>query len=222
MTLTCFVLFFACKGKQSNVAEVEKAADNKTETANDSTKAMNKIILCFGNSLTAGYGLTEEEAWPALLQERLDSMDYQYRVINAGLSGETSSGGLNRIDWVLRQKVDIFILELGANDMLRGLDVKETEKNLGQIITKYKEANPDGKVLLAGMKSPPNMGPEYEQNFNGIYESLSEAYETALVPFFLEGVASNEKFLLEDAKHPNSEGQKILLENIWNQLKHLI
>lgn len=222
MTLTCFVLFFACKGKQSNVAEVEKAADNKTETVNDSTKAMNKIILCFGNSLTAGYGLTEEEAWPALLQERLDSMDYQYRVINAGLSGETSSGGLNRIDWVLRQKVDIFILELGANDMLRGLDVKETEKNLGQIITKYKEANPEGKVLLAGMKSPPNMGPEYEKNFNGIYKSLSEAHETALVPFFLEGVAANEKLLLEDAKHPNSEGQKILLENIWNQLKHLI
>ena len=136
--IICALSFCACKDKQAKVPKVEQVQKETTDLMKSSTNIAKKVILCFGNSLTAGYGLDEQEAWPNLLQKRLDSLKFDYTVVNAGLSGETTSGGLNRIDWVLKQKVDVFILELGANDMLRGLSVEETEKNLNGIIAKLK------------------------------------------------------------------------------------
>jgi len=220
--LAFLLTFSACKDKQSNTQEVVSDTTKKTNMDQKPTDSTKKTILCFGNSLTAGYGLELEQAWPALLQDRLDSLGYDYQVINAGLSGETSSGGLNRIEWVLREKVDIFILELGANDMLRGLDVSSTKANLDSILTIVKEKYADCHLVLAGMKSPPNMGPSYEKAFNKIYTELAQKHNAVLIPFFLDSVAGNERLNLPDGKHPNAEGQKQVLENVWQHIQAVI
>ncbi len=181
-----------------------------------------KTILFFGDSLTAGYGLSREEAFPALIEEKISENGKQYQVINAGLSGETSAGGLSRIDWVLRQPVDIFVLELGANDGLRGLPLASTEKNLQAIIDKVKAKNPDVDVVIAGMMVPPNMGPEYTSGFRKIFPTLARRNEATLIPFLLEDVAGHEHLNLADGIHPNTEGHKIVAENIYKVLAPLL
>lgn len=213
---------YSCKDKQTNPQDV---ATKEMKTENNSTNEDNtsqKTILCFGNSLTAGFGLEEDEAWPSLMQERLDSLDYDYQVINAGLSGETTSGGLNRIQWVMNQKIDIMILELGANDMLRGLDVSGTQDNLEAILAFAKTENPEMKILIAGMMSPPNMGSQFEQQFNEIFPALAQKDNVTLIPFFLEGVAGIPELNLPDGKHPNAKGQQVVLENVWMYLEGLL
>jgi len=142
--------------------------------------------------------------------------------VNAGLSGETTSGGLKRIDWVMKQKVDIFILELGANDMLRGLPLDETKKNLAEIMSIVKAKNPEIKIGLCEMMAAPNMGEEYVREFSKIYQDLSASPDIQLIPFFLEGVAGNEALLLKDGKHPNAEGQEIVAKNIWKSLERML
>jgi len=217
------IFFVACQNTQQKAkTEVEKTEEKVMTTENNSTITNKKIILCFGNSLTAGYGLDENQAWPYLMQERLDSLDMPYLVVNAGLSGETSAGGLGRIDWVLNQPIDYFILELGANDMLRGLDVTATYDNLQGILDKVKEKNPDIKIIVAGLLTPPNMGPEYEKAFNRIFPDLAAKYDATRIPFFLEGVAGIDSLNLGDGKHPNAIGQKIVLENVWESLISII
>ncbi len=211
-----------CKDKQADTPVVEIQKEDQTSPTDAPMNEDIKNILCFGNSLTAGYGLNEDQAWPSLLQEQLDSMGKDYKVINAGLSGETTSGGLNRIDWILKQPVDIFILELGANDLLRGLDVSKTKENLEQIIERVIAKYPDTKIVLAGMLSPPNMGADYERAFNNIYPALAMKYKATLIPFFLEDVATIPELNLPDGKHPNAEGQKIVLNNVWAALSLLI
>lgn len=220
LVLLCFMT--ACQSKQQEATKdvVNNSAKKTVDAAVDDVKK--KTILCFGNSLTAGYGLDEYQAWPALLQKRLDSLSLPYKVVNAGLSGETSAGGLGRIDWVLNQQVDYFILELGANDMLRGLDVEATQVNLAGILERVKEKNQNIKVIIAGMVSPPNMGPDYEKKFNAIFPSLSKAFDAVHIPFFLEGVAGIDSLNLADGKHPNARGQHIVLENVWDKLKYVI
>jgi len=216
------VFLGACKDKQTSEEVVVAKETNIQDNSTENVKTEKKTILCFGNSLTAGYGLDEDKAWPNLLQQRIDSLNMDYTVVNAGLSGETSSGGLNRIDWVLSQKVDVFILELGANDMLRGIDVQSTEDNLNAIIEKVHSKYPGIPVIVAGMLSPPNMGSDYEEKFNGIFPRLATAHEGSLIPFFLEGVAGIEALNLADAKHPNEDGQYVVLENVWSALKTVI
>lgn len=211
-----------CKDKQDNQKEVVQEEVKKTKDDIKSTDDTKKTILCFGNSLTAGYGLDEKSAWPYLLERRLDSLSLDYTVVNAGISGETSSGGLNRIDWVLNQKVDVFILELGANDMLRGLDVNSTEKNLKGILEKVHEKYPGIPIVVAGMLAPPNMGKDYENKFKSIYSKLAKDFNAVLIPFFLEDVAGIESLNLPDGKHPNAKGQKIVLENVWSYLKKVL
>jgi len=154
----------SCKDKQVKPTEVAKNNSTSTNTEQTPTKQAPKTILCFGNSLTAGHGLDEGDAWPTLLQQRIDSLQKDYVVINAGLSGETTSGGLNRIDWVLKQKVDVFFLELGANDMLRGLSVDKTRENLDAILTRVHDKYPNIPMVLAGMLAAPNMGDDLESN----------------------------------------------------------
>lgn len=169
--------------------------------------------------MTAGYGLETDEAFPALIQDRIDSLQLNYTVINSGLSGETTSGGLNRLTWVLNQDIDIFVLELGANDGLRGIPIQETRQNLQAIIEKVKEKNSTTKIILAGMQIPPNMGKDYTAEFQKIYPELAEENQVELIPFLLEGVAGKPSLNLEDGIHPTAKGQKMVMENVWEILK---
>ena len=177
-----------------------------------------KTILFYGDSLTAGYELSPEEAFPALIEKKINQKEKLWNVINAGLSGETTAGGLSRIDWVLRQPVDIFVLELGGNDGLRGLPLDQTKANLQAIIDKVKAKNPNVKIVVAGMMVPPNLGSEYTQQFKAVFPALVKANKAVLIPFLLEGVGGNEKLNLPDGIHPNSEGHKIVAETVWKVL----
>ena len=181
-----------------------------------------KVILFFGDSLTAGYGLSVDEAFPALIEQRFVSTGRKAKVINAGLSGETTAGGLSRIDWALRQPVDVFVLELGANDGLRGLPLDQTQKNLQAIIDKVKAKNPKTKIVIAGMMVPPNMGPDYSTRFSKIFPELAKKNNATLIPFLLQDVAGNEKLNLADGIHPNPQGHKIVAENVYKVLTPLL
>lgn len=178
-----------------------------------------KQIVFFGDSITAGYGLSTEQAFPALIQHRLDSTKMAYDVINAGLSGETTAGGLSRIDWILKTKPDIFVLELGGNDGLRGLSLDETEKNLTAMIQKVRGRNPDAIVILAGMQIPPNIGQEYTERFRGLFAKVAKANKTELIPFLLEKVGGEPELNLADGIHPNVEGHQIVAETVWSNIK---
>ena len=181
-----------------------------------------KVILFYGDSLTAGYGLSTEEAFPAIIERKLNKKDKVARIVNAGLSGETSAGGLTRLDWVIRQPIDIFILELGANDGLRGLPLEQTEKNLQEIIDKVKVKFPNVKIVIAGMMVPPNMGPEYTAKFRKIFPDLAKKNKATLIPFLLQDVAGNEKLNLGDGIHPNPEGHKIVADNVLKFIEPLL
>lgn len=215
-----FLLLFLVNCKETPKSEGD-AQSNKTnnEASKVITQATNKVVLFFGDSLTAGYGIELEEAFPALIQVHMDSLGLDYTVINSGLSGETTAGGLNRINWVLNQKVDVFVLELGANDGLRGIPLNQTRANLQAIIDEVKNKNPDTRIILAGMQIPPNMGPEYTGEFRKIFPELAQKNEIPLIPFLLDGVAGNPELNLEDGIHPTPEGHKIVTENVWNILK---
>ena len=173
-----------------------------------------KTIMFFGDSLTAGYGLSPEEAFPNLLEKKLKENGKDCKVINAGLSGETTAGGLSRIDWVLRQPIDVFVLELGGNDGLRGLPLEQTKSNLQAIIDKVKAKNPNVKIVIAGMMVPPNMGDDYSTAFRKVFPEIAKKNNATLIPFLLEGVAGNEKLNLPDGIHPNPEGHKIVANNL--------
>jgi len=181
-----------------------------------------KTIIFFGNSLTAGYGLASEQAFPALIQNYLEEKGIAVKVVNAGVSGETTAGGLSRINWVLNQHVDIFVLELGANDGLRGLPLNQTVSNLQQIIDQVKKANPKVEIIIAGMMVPPNMGQQYSNEFRRIFPDLAEKNKLGLIPFLLEGVAGDPELNLPDGIHPNVEGHKIVAGNILKILEEKI
>lgn len=179
-------------------------------------------ILFFGDSITAGHGIDKNEAFPALIQQRIDSLGWNYKVVNGGLSGETSAGGLRRIDWMLRQPVDVFVLELGGNDGLRGVDLSTTKDNLQKIIDKVREKYPEATIVLAGMQVPPNLGQEYTEEFCEMYPELAEENDIELVPFLLEGVGGNKELNQSDGIHPTAEGHKVLAENVWEVLKPIL
>lgn len=181
-----------------------------------------KVILFFGDSLTAGYGLSVEQAFPTLIEQKLNKEGKPCKVISAGLSGETSAGGLSRIDWLLREPIDIFVLELGANDGLRGLPLDQTEKNLQAIIDKVKTKYPKTKIVIAGMMVPPNLGNAYTEKFKNIFPTLAKKNKATLVPFLLQGVAGNEKLNQADGIHPTAEGHKIVAENVYKVLKQIL
>jgi acyl-CoA thioesterase-1 len=211
----------ACGGSKDNDSNNNEKASAKAADATQSGQV--KTILFFGNSLTAGYGLDDiTQAFPAVVQTKIDSLKLPYKVINAGLSGETSAGGSSRIDWILKQHVDVFVLELGGNDGLRGIPVRETAKNLQAIVDKVKAKNPAVKLVLLGMQVPPNMGSDYANRFKTIYPQLAAKNNMALVPFLLEGVGGNPELNQPDGIHPTAEGAKIAAENVWKVLKGVI
>lgn len=189
---------------------------------NNGESKSGKVILFFGNSLTAGMGLDPEEAFPAFVQQKLDSLGYEYTVVNAGLSGETTASGRNRLPWVLTQDVSVFILELGANDGLRGIPLEETRSNLRAMIEQVREENPEAAIVLAGMQIPPNMGPAYTREFREIFPTLATEYETALIPFLLEDVGGIPELNQDDGIHPTKEGHRIIAGNIWPVIEEVI
>lgn len=204
--------------RENDEVLTDNNASNGTATAES-----RKVIVFFGNSLSAGYGVEAHESFPSLIQKRIDSLGYSYRVVNAGVSGETTATGKNRIDWVLKQQtVDIFILELGANDGLRGLPPEETKKNLISIIESVRAVHPQAEIILAGMMVPPSMGSDYSEAYSRIYPEIARETDVALIPFLLENVGGVPEMNQADRIHPNPAGNKIVAENVWAILKLLL
>ena len=214
-------LLFSCStSKNSENEQTSKKEPSAVETSDP--KEEEKTILFFGNSITAGYQLDMDQAFPAIIQKKLDSLGFNYKAINAGLSGETSAGGKSRIEWVLKTRPDIFFLELGANDGLRGLPLDETYKNLQDIIDAVKKENPAVKIIIAGMMVPPNLGDDYTAEFKDLFPTLAEENDAIYIPFLLEGVAGNPELNLRDGIHPTPEGHEIVAETVWEYLEPLL
>ena len=218
-TIICAIsLYLIACGNDKKANESNEPVAKQDSVAITNTKT----ILFFGNSLTAGYGVAPSQAFPSLIQNKIDSLNLPYKVINAGVSGETSSGGNSRIDWILKQPVDVFVLELGGNDGLRGIPVSETTKNLQAIIDKVKAKYPDVKLVLAGMQVPPNMGQSYASEFRTMYPALAAKNNMVLIPFLLEGVGGEVKLNLEDGIHPTPEGHQMVAETVWKYLSDVL
>ncbi len=216
LILIPFLMLSACGNGDNKTAGTE--ATDSIATAD----TVSKTILFFGNSLTAGLGVEPDEAFPALIENKIDSLDLPYKVINAGLSGETTAAGKARINWLLKQKVDVFVLELGANDGLRGIPVTETSKNLQDIVDQVKAKYPDVKLVMTGMEVPPNMGGKYASEFRLIFRQIAEKNNMVLVPFLLDKVGGVPELNQSDGIHPTPEGHKILAENVWAILKDIL
>jgi acyl-CoA thioesterase-1 len=217
------IIFLITCGSDAN--KKDKASEGNTTAPQNTIQENNdsRTILFFGTSLTAGLGLDDvNDAYPGLIQKKLDSLLLNYKVINSGLSGETTAAGINRIDWVLNQKIDVFVLELGANDGLRGISLKETRANLQGIIDVVHQKNDKTKILITGMQMPPNMGQDYITEFRNIFPELAEKNNLPLVPFLLKDVGGIPELNQGDGIHPTAEGQKIIAETVWEVLQTLL
>jgi acyl-CoA thioesterase I len=181
-----------------------------------------RVVLFLGDSITAGYGLDPSQAFPALIQQKIDAQRWNFKVINAGQSGDTSAGGLGRMDWLLKNKIDVLVLELGANDGLRGLPVENSKKNLQAIIDHTKDKYPEAKVIVAGMKVPPNMGGDYGRKFEAVFVDLAKNNNAPLIPFILEGVGGLPELNLADGIHPTAKGHEIVAANVWKVLEPVL
>jgi acyl-CoA thioesterase-1 len=212
LVLVCFVGFVCFTG---NLLADGPPAVNPVET---------RTIVFFGDSLTEGYGLDDPatDAYPAQVQKKITDAQLPWRVVNAGLSGETTAGGLRRVDWILRLPVDIFVLALGGNDGLRGIDPKVTRANLQGIIDRVRAKNPAAKIVLAGMMMPPSMGEDYARDFSAIYPTLAEKNHLILVPFLLDGVGGHIELNQADGIHPTPEGAAKVAETVWKTLRPLL
>ncbi len=230
LLLTFFFLWIvlvmsSCNHSQTTSQDGQSVAQSQDTTIDTNLNNQDSIILFLGNSLTAGYGIELTQAFPALIQEKIDSLGLPYEVRNSGLSGETSAGGNSRIDFVLntlQQPLAVFVLELGANDGLRGLKVEETRENLQFIIDKVRDKYPATDIILCGMEAPPNMGDEFTQSFREVFPHLARTNDITLVPFLLEDVAGEPELNLPDGIHPTPQGHEILAENVWKYLKELL
>lgn len=197
--------------------EPEPAAPRPTSPADS-----RPLVLCVGTSLTAGYGLDPGQAWPALLQARLDAAQIPLRVVNAGVSGETSAGALGRIDWLLRQPPRVLLLETGANDALRGLDLGPLRANLAAILARAKALSPPPELVVFEMDVPPNYGAPYRAELRALYPAVARAAGATLMPFFLDGVAGHPELNLPDGIHPNAAGHRRIVDNVWRALGPLL
>jgi acyl-CoA thioesterase-1 len=185
-----------------------------------SARAEDRVIVAFGDSLTAGFGVAPADAYPALIQERLQKEGYAYRVVNAGVSGDTTAGGLRRVDWALKLKPEIVIVELGANDALRGQDLAAVRANLDQIVERFQASG--ARVLVAGMRLPVNYGPRYGSEFHRLFEDVAKKRKVAYMPFFLDGVGGDARLNQGDGIHPTAEGYKVIADKVWPYLKPLL
>jgi acyl-CoA thioesterase-1 len=181
-----------------------------------------KRVIVLGDSIAAGYGVDPEEAFPSVLQKRVDAEGLPYKTVNAGVSGDTTAGGARRIGWVLKQPVDILVIELGGNDGLRGIAPAETQANLEKIIDAARGSNAEVKILLAGMQMPQNMGADYTEKFKAVFPAVAEKKKVTLIPFVLEGVGGKPELNQPDRIHPNAKGHQIVADNVWMYLKPLL
>jgi acyl-CoA thioesterase I len=212
------VLLSACRGNENS----DSGSRTGDSTSFDSIAAAPSRLLFVGTSLTAGLGLEPEEAYPALIAQRIDSLGLPYRVDNAGYSGETSAGALRRIEWLVRQPVDVFVLETGANDGLRGLAVDSMRANIQAIIDRVRASSPNVRILLVGMEAPPNLGTRYTSEFRKVFPELAQRNGAVLLPFLLEGVAAVDSLNQGDGIHPNAAGSRRLAETVWSALLPLL
>ena len=225
LAVCLLVVFSACNalgiGCSSGKPRYDTASQSPPPAAAESrTEDQRPKIVVLGDSLTAGLGLVETESYPNLLQKKIDQEGFQYEVVNAGVSGDTSAGGLRRLDWALQEDVRVLIVALGANDGLRGLSVSEMKHNLGQIIETARAKNVI--VILAGMEAPPNYGAEYAASFRQGYRELAQQYRVLFVPFLLDKVAGQAALNQADGIHPNPRGAAIVADTVWNVLKPLL
>jgi len=218
LAAVCAVAVGACGG-----SEVPESLRDRTPPAAPrpaAPRAARPRIVVLGDSLAAGYGLEKGEAFPDRLQQRLDAEGYAFGVTNVSVSGDTSAGGLRRLDWALEGDVRVLVVELGGNDGLRGLPVGEMQRNLAAIIERGQRRG--AKVLLAGMEAPPNFGPQYTADFRRVYRDLASRYRVAFLPFLLDGVAGNASLNIADGIHPNPEGARLVAGNVWRVLEPLL
>ena len=201
---------------------VEPPSEPATSTASPAPTVADTrpVIMAFGDSLVAGYGLAQSESFPSRLQQKLDSKGFKYRVVNAGVSGDTSAGGVRRIDWAMKQSPEIMIVELGANDGLRGQPTAELKKNLSTIVKQSLDGG--AKVILIGMEAPPNLGPDYTQEFRQVYRDVAREFHVPLMPFFLMDVGGIASLNQGDAIHPNAQGVDIIVENFWKVIEPML
>ncbi|MCG6928067.1 MAG: arylesterase [Acidobacteria bacterium] len=215
-----------CRGPETPEATSTPAPPPSTVSAGEGSVPEatddRPVILFVGTSLTAALGLDPSEGYPARIQEKLDAAGLRYRVVNAGVSGETSAGALRRMDWLLRQEVAVLVLETGANDGLRGQDPGATRANIQAIFDRARQQEPPPNLVLVAMEALPNYGEDYRESFRAIYPELAEANDAVLVPFFLEGVAGNPELNQPDGIHPTAEGHERVAENVWKALEPLL
>ena len=218
----CLFLILLCGYDRSNAtaSQLPSSSSPREAVGPRPISAERPSIVAFGDSLTAGLGVRQDESYPARLQRKLDAAGYAYRVVNAGVSGETTAGGARRVSWVLKSKPAIVILELGGNDGLRGLSLSETRDNLERIIQQFQQASVT--VVLAGMKLPPNYGKDYTDGFELLYQALAKQNRLMLIPFFLDGVAGSSSLNQADGIHPTGEGYRIIVERIFPTLEPLL
>lgn len=217
------LLASGCGGDERNfatAADTESAAPVAEATTAPTEDAPRVLFL--GTSLTAGYGLAAEDAFPARIQAKIDSAGLPFQVVNAGQSGETSAGALRRVDWLLRQPFDVLVIETGANDMLQGQNLARTRDNLQAIIDRVRTERPEARIVLVGMQAPPNLGREYAERYGAIYPELAERNDLPLVPFLLEGVGGVRELNLADGIHPNAAGQRRVAATVWQTLEPVL
>lgn len=218
----CLIVIILCGSDHGDATAASPSLANppSENTKSGLLSAERPSIVAFGNSLTAGLGVRPDESYPARLQRTLDAAGYAYRVVNAGVSGDTTAGGARRVSWILKSKPTIAILELGGNDGLRGLSLSETKSNLERIIQQLQQASVT--VVLAGMKLPPNYGQDYTDGFESLFQGLAKQYRLTLIPFFLDGVAGSSSLNQADGIHPTGEGYRIIVEKIFPMLEPLL
>lgn len=208
----------AC-GERPRPARVD---DQPAPPTAESARAGEPVVLFLGTSLTAGLGLEESQAYPTLIQQQIDSARLSFRVVNAGVSGATSAGGLRRIEWLLREPIAVLVLELGANDALRGQDLHATRRNLQEIIDSTRAAHPDCAIVIAGMQAPPNLGQSYTRAFRDLFPALARTNHATLIPFLLDSVAAIPRLNQADGMHPNAAGERIVARNVWRVLEPVL
>lgn len=227
-TLGLMLLFAALSACSSDsaVPDPEPAAETPAPEAPAEEATEEALTIVYlGDSLTAGYGLSEgeDQAYPALIEEKAEALGWNVRTVNAGLSGDTSAGGLRRVDWIVnRGPVDVLVLALGANDGLRGLPVEALKENLEAIIARVRAADPDVRIVLAGMLTPTNMGSAYGERFEAVYREVAEEQDVELIPFLLDGVGGVRSLNQPDGVHPTAEGQRVMAETVWETLRPVL
>ncbi|MBW3628399.1 MAG: arylesterase [Gemmatimonadetes bacterium] len=217
------LLMIGCQQAERNAPAAAAAGAIDTVTEEPGIPlADRKVVVFLGTSLTAGLGLLAEDAYPAVIQEKIDSAGLPFHVVNAGVSGETSAAARRRIDWLLRQKFDVLVIETGANDMLRGTDVATTRANIEAIVERVREEKPDARIVLAGMLAAPNLGREYVTRFRAMYPEMAAEYDLPLIPFVLQDVAGVRSMNQGDGMHPNVQGAQKVAENVWPVLEPVL